>query len=263
MTDISNVVESKTEDHQLEPKKADLGMRIGAFIIDHIIIVVVLLAPFLIFIFRNTQDDPAKIFRMFPILMVVAFFVYCLKDCVNGASIGKRVMGLAVRNSLDISVTPPISKLFVRNILTFIWPIEFLVIICSANKTKIGDKIAHTDVFRSERKVKISIIIITVVLAISIFVISLFMGISSIFKNDDSYKMAVSYIENNTEIITLIGEVQNYGFIPSGSLNYSGGYGQAVYSIKVIGSKNTIYVHVQMEKKPNKDWEITYFDYEN
>ena len=26
---------------------------------------------------------------------------------------------------------------------------------------------------------------------------------------------------------------------PTGSLNYSGGYGKALYSIKVIGSKNT------------------------
>ncbi len=44
-------------------------------------------------------------------------------------------------------------------------------------------------------------------------------------------------------------------------LNYSGGYGQALYSIKVIGSKNTAYVHIKMEKKLDKDWEIVYLDY--
>lgn len=51
--------------------------------------------------------------------------------------------------------------------------------------------------------------------------------------------------------------------MPSGSLQYSGNYGQAFYTIKVVGSKNTTYVHMKMEKKPEEDWEITNFDYRN
>jgi len=51
--------------------------------------------------------------------------------------------------------------------------------------------------------------------------------------------------------------------MPSGSLSYYGSEGQASYTIKVIGKKQTIYVHVEMEKKPDADWEITDYDYDD
>ncbi len=63
------------------------------------------------------------------------------------------------------------------------------------------------------------------------------------------------------EVTDIVGNIEGYGYMPNGSLNYSGGYGQTFYSIKVIGSKNTAHVHIELEKKLNKDWEIAYFDY--
>ena len=267
MFTTNNVDKWSPEDYQLKPEKANIGMRIIAFFIDQIIITTILFVPFIIFAFQNAQNDPAKLFLMIPILMVAIFLFLCLKDCVHGASIGKRALGLAVRNSQNASEVPSIPKLFLRNILMFICQIEFLVLVCSADKTKLGDKLARTDVFCVGKKVRISIIIITFVLAISIFVGSLLFSISSAFKNDSSYKMAVNYIESNPEIINLIGEVQNYGFMPTGSLNYRVNNGQkyshAAYTIKVIGSKDTTYVYIQMEKKTDKDWEIIYFDYKD
>lgn len=261
MADFDDMLTNYDGDNQLEFEKANVGMRIGAFIIDHIMIVTVLVCPFILFIFSNIQKDPISAITMFPAFMVVAFLSYCLKDMINGASLGKRALGLAVRNSANTSEIPSVPKLFLRNILTFIWPVEFFVLVCSAKKRKPGDQMAGTDVYRLTRKPKIAIIVITVILAITIFVGSLVVGIASILKNDSSYKTAVSYIEVNPEITNYVGEIKGYGYIPSGSLNYSGNYGQALYTIKVIGSKNTIYVHMEMEKKPEKDWEITYFDY--
>lgn len=260
MDDFDDIATINDGASQVELKIAGIEMRIGAFIIDHIIIVSVLVCPSIIFLFNHIQSDTAEAWTMFPVLMLMAFLVYCLKDIINGASLGKRALGLTVRSNLDTSEVPSVPKLFLRNILTFVWPIEFLVLLCGAKKTKLGDQIAGTNVYMAYKKPKIAIIVVSAILAIAIFATSLLFGISSIFKNDDSYKMAVSYIEASPEVTNIVGNIESYGYIPNGSLNYSGGYGQALYSIKVIGSKDTAYVHIEMEKKLNKDWEIVYFD---
>ncbi len=49
--------------------------------------------------------------------------------------------------------------------------------------------------------------------------------------------------------------------MPNGNLKYSGEYGQAIYSIKVIGSKSTIRVQVELVKKPENEWEIIKYYY--
>lgn len=261
MDNFDDIATNNNGTSQEKLETAGIGMRIGAFIIDHFIIVAVLVCPSILFTFSHIQSDPAKAWTMFPVLMLMAFLVYFLKDIINGASLGKRALGLTVRSNLDTSEVPSVPKLFLRNILTFVWPIEFLVLICGAKKTKLGDQIAGTNVYRVSKKPKLVIIVVSAILATAIFTASLFFGISSIFKNDDSYKMAVSYINASPEISSIVGNIEGFGYMPAGSLNYSGGHGQAVYSIKVIGSKNTVYVHIKMEKKLNKDWEIVYFDY--
>lgn len=129
-------------------------------------------------------------------------------------------------------------------------------------KRKLGDQMAGTDVYRLRKKPKVAIIVTSAILVITVFATSLIFGISLLFKNDGSYKTAVSYIESNQELVNFVGEIQGYGFMPSGSLHYSGKYGQAFYTIKVIGTQNTTYVYIELEKKPDKNWEINYFDCE-
>ncbi|MGC6176096.1 RDD family protein [Lacrimispora sp. 38-1] len=261
MDNFDDIVRNNDGASQVELELAGTGIRIGAFIIDHIIIVAFFVCPSIIFMFNHIQSDPAKAWSIFPVLMLMSFLVYFLKDIINGASLGKRVLGLTVRSNLDTSKVPSVPRLFLRNILTFVWPIEFLVLVCGAKKTKLGDQIAGTNVYRVSKKFPIANIIVSAILAMAILATSLFFIISSIFKNDDSYKMAVSYIEASPEVTDIVGNIEGYGYMPNGSLNYSGGYGQAFYSIKVIGSKNTAHVQIELEKKLNKDWEIVYFDY--
>lgn len=261
MSNFNQLETNNYESGQIEIEIAGIGMRIGAFIIDHLIIVGVLVYPLILFLFSHIQSNPAKEWTMFPVLMLIAFFVYCIKDIIKGKSLGKRAMGLAVRSSVDTSDIPSVSKLFLRNILTFAWPIEFLVLICGEKKMKLGDQIAGTNVYRVSKKPPIVIIVVPVILTIIFFATSLLVGISLIFKNDDSYKTAVSYIESSPEVTNIVGNIEGYGYMPSGSLTYSGDYGKALYSIKVIGSENTAHVHIKLEKKINKDWEIVYLDF--
>lgn len=260
--DNSHQIETNNQEAgQVALEVAGIEMRIGAFIIDHLIIVAVLLYPSMLFMFSHFQSDPAKAWTMFPVLMLMAFLVYCIKDMMNGKSLGKRALGLAVRSNVDTSDIPSVPKLLLRNILTFVWPIEFLVLVCSAKKTKLGDQIAGTNVYRVSKRPPIVIIAVPAILTIVIFATSLIIGISSIIKNDDSYKMAVSYIEASPEVTNIVGNIEGYGYLPNGSLTYFGSHGKALYSIKVIGSESTAYVHIKLEKELNKDWEIVNLDY--
>ncbi|MDR2546647.1 MAG: RDD family protein [Lachnospiraceae bacterium] len=255
---VSNCYERK----QSELVKADIGFRIGAFIIDHILILVFLLLPFMFFYFRNVSNEPPKILSTFTIVMLVAFFVYCLKDIVKGQSPGKYMLGIAVRNRHNPSERPLIHKLLIRNIFTFIWPMEFLVLLCSENKTKIGDSIVGTDVYRVSNKVKIPLIIATIALVGITFIGAMVFGIAKIIKSDQPYVIAVNHIEMSPEIINTIGEIKGYGLIPSGNVVYSSdGSAEANYIIKVFGMKSTTHVQVQLERKPNREWEIIYFNF--
>lgn len=213
----------------------------------------------------SIQNNFAKMSTRLPALILVAFVVYCSKDVINGASIGKRIFGLAVRNSRNSTETPSVPKLFLRNTLTFIWPIEFLILVFSEEKTKIGDRIAVTDVYRLTKKSKKFVSIITAILIFTLFVTSILFGVTSIIKNDSSYKTAVNYIESDQDIIDYVGEIQGFGFFLSGGLNsYSENgnrYGAAYYRIKVIGTKKIIHIYIGMSKEPDKDWEITSINY--
>ena len=259
--DNSHQIETNNhETGQVELEVAGIGMRIGAFIIDYFIIVAVLVYPSILFVFSHIQSDPAKARTMFPVLMLMAFLVYCIKDIINGKSLGKRALGLTIRDNSNTSDIPSVPKLLLRNILTFVWPIEFLVLVCGAKKTKLGDQIAGTNVYRVSKKLPVVIIVVPAILTIVIFTTSLLIGISSIIKNDDSYKMAVSYIEVSPEVRNIVGNIEGYG-LPNGSLTYSGSHGKAFYSIKVIGSEDTAYVHIKLEKELNKNWKIVQLNY--
>jgi hypothetical protein len=139
-----------------------------AFIIDHIIITIIVVMPAsrLESLFEGAQ---------FFVILAVAFILCAIKDIVKGQSPGKFILGIAVRNQNDTSEMPSVAKLFLRNIFCFLWPIDFLILVFS--KTKIGDKITGTDVYRLSKKPSI-FIRLAIVFAIPILLV-LFMLFSS------------------------------------------------------------------------------------
>jgi len=119
--------------------KAGFEKRFGAFFMDQVIISMLLAIIFL----------PLEIVRghttTYPLTMLTFFIAHCLKDIMNGASIGKRLLKLEVRCTDNPNFTPSWDKLIIRNLLTIIWPLEFIVLLVS--KRKIGDRLAKTDVY--------------------------------------------------------------------------------------------------------------------
>jgi len=242
-------------------RKAGFGKRLVAFLIDHIILSIVSVFGLLFFSWELFIDDPGRLFVVFPIFMLVAFFLYCFKDIVGGASIGKRAMGLIVRNVDDTETKPSMTKLFLRNILSFLWPLELLMILCSKDKRKIGDNLAGTDVYSVSRKIRAASIVIIALLSFIVFIASLVFGTTAIMRNDDSFRTAISYIEASEEIRDIIGDVTGHGFFVQGGISVSGGRGSANFLIRVIGEKGDMPVAVWLERSPGTDWEIVNISY--
>ena len=241
-------------DNTLE--KAPLIHRVVAFLVDYIVLGAVLAVPFVIFVLRDIDADPARIFAMFPIFMLVVFIVYALRHIVNGQSYGKYMLGIGVRDSDDTAEVPSIPRLFTRNIFIFIWPIEFLVLACGSSRTKLGDRLAGTNVYRVSSKPKLLMMIVPIILIVAIFVSSLVFGIMFTIRNHSAYQTALDYIETNPRIIELVGDIESFGFFPNGSISTSGGHGQADFTIRVNGSDRTAHVHVRLIREPLEDWEV-------
>lgn len=282
--------------HQFLFRKASIGQRLGAFLIDCCIFSFVFVFVFLFAMFGtltadNNYEPPILIFIF---ALVLIFIVYGFRDIVKGQSIGKRVLGIGIRDIYDNFAVPPTSRLFLRQIFSFLWMVEFLVLVFSSENRKIGDKIAGTGVYNlreyenfvqcskrmeymkqtqnpehmqnaeshphieqyKPQKAKIVKIIIGVVLAVVIFVSALVFGITSIFRNHPAYHLATDSIRTNSEIIALIGEIESFGFMPSGSVSTSPGRGDADFNIRARGVHGEVRVFVELQMRDGGDWEI-------
>ena len=165
---MENFAESQVDEQHIQPimETASTGRRFWAFIIDHIIITIIVLVPSFMF-------GPINFFG----IMLAASFLYAIKDIVKGRSPGKFVLGIAVRNQADASETPSAAKLFLRNVLSFLWPVEFIVLLSS--KTKIGDKLAKTNVYRLPKKMKPIIKLAIVLACVAPLILLMQLGIGS------------------------------------------------------------------------------------
>jgi hypothetical protein len=193
------------------------------------------------------------------VMMLTAFILYCCKDIVNGRSIGKRIFGLAVRD--DNNNVPTFSKLIIRNLFTFLWPVELILIVASKQKKKIGDRLVNTDVFLVKNNKGIVGIILSIVSLFGFFICILIFGIIQIIKQDESYKVATEYIKTSSDVRNIVGNEISFGYFPMGGIQYENGYGTSELTIKVKGSKDSISVHIVLQKRPDSNWIIESVDF--
>lgn len=245
-------------------EKAGLHLRIIAFLIDHFIIVAIAFIPFFLS-FNKVIDDTESIFSFALKIVLIAFLLYLIKDSILGISIGKWFMGIKVREKEDYHKVPGVFRLLVRNIFTFLWLIELIVLVASKDQRKLGDKLAKTEVVKETKNrnmtVRIILIILIAILFITIFITSIIFGTINIVKSSDGYHKAIDYIEGNQMIQQETGEILDYGRFPLGGISIENGYGNANFDIKVIGKKETVIVHISLTKNPGEEWKIVNVNY--
>jgi uncharacterized RDD family membrane protein YckC len=232
--------------------------RIAAFIIDHFTMTFLIVGFVFLSLGTDFMDEnnfSNLMTKMLPTLLV-GFLLYFAKDSIKGVSPGKWVMGIMVRNENSPSEVPSFGKLFIRNLFLIIWPIEFIVLASSQEKKRLGDKVAKAIVVKNPNKpTKLPRILALVGIGIAFFTFT-FLFAGSAMKSSDVYKVAISEIEQNEEIISEIGGIKDYGMMPTGSVNISNGYGEAQLEIKVIGNEKDINVGVYLTKEPNGKWKL-------
>ncbi|GMQ57238.1 hypothetical protein AN1V17_16330 [Vallitalea sediminicola] len=235
-------------------ERASFKRRFLAFMIDHLIIVL------LVFLIGFTDYDVNNVYNNIVKIIVIAFCLYLLKDCFKGISLGKLLMGLKVKNVEDLQ-TPGVIKLIIRNLFTFIWPIELICIIAGKSRRKLGDLLTNTDVYCFKKKLNKRVIIIAGIVGFFIFITSCTLFSLMMIKNDASYIEAINYIENSQEIIGIVGDIKEFDTIPNGGVSITNGEENAHYIISVKGYNDTMKVNVQLVKERNSEWKVTEISY--
>ncbi|MBO9151601.1 RDD family protein [Chitinophaga sp. GCM10012297] len=165
---MTNVTVSK----QIRP-----GSRLGAMLLDHIIMVTILMffsIPGMISGFANTfkitheQAGPQFMGGPWEYLSMLGIALYLCKDCINGRSIAKRILSLQVVDNLTGQAASPV-KCLVRNLFIVLWPIEVLVALANTGR-RLGDRVAGTrlvvfETTNERPKVNIGQVLISVVIA--------------------------------------------------------------------------------------------------
>ena len=231
--------------------------RIFAFTVDHIMFCALAGFAGLAAMGQNIESHTQESFGRMMYVVVLMFLAYFMKDCIGGASPGKRLMGLRVRDESNHQITPKFWSLFVRNLFIAIWPVEFIVLATSKDKQRIGDRIAKTIVIRDEAKVRSAPIVVAVGLgAAVVFVVTLFFGTITILKQSDAYRVATQEIRSNFDITEITGTVRSFGAFPTGSIEILNGRGKAEFDITVEGDLSTAEVYVRLSKEPEQEWVV-------
>lgn len=231
--------------------------RIVAFLIDHFVMTFLMVSIVFIALGQNFMDN-ANMDNMQSILlcvMIPGFLLYFAKDSIHGISFGKWILGIMIKNDFD-NETPTFIKLFIRNLLIVIWPIEFIVLAASSDKKRLGDKLAKTKVLKNPNKPKRLLRISALILLGACFFLFTYNTAGNAMKNSEAYKTAIETLESDENIIESTGGIIGYGNMPKGNINITNGHGIAELQIKVKGNTNDIDVFVFLEKEPGGEWEI-------
>jgi uncharacterized RDD family membrane protein YckC len=232
--------------------------RIAAFIIDHftftfLIVGIVFLSLGTDFMDENNLNNLTT--KMLP-TMIIGLVLYFAKDSIKGISPGKWIMGIMVRNENNPAEVPSFGRLLIRNLFLIIWPIEFIVLASSQEKKRLGDKTAKAIVVKNPNKpTKLPRVLALVGVGIAFFTFT-FLFAGSAMKNSDAYKVAISEIEQNAEIISETGGIIGYGMMSTGNVSISNGNGQAQLEIKVLGNEKDLNIGVYLTKEPNGEWKL-------
>jgi uncharacterized RDD family membrane protein YckC len=236
--------------------KSSRKRRIAAFIIDHFVMTFLIVSIVFVALGSNFMDEnnPSKMMVTMLAVMIPGFVLYFAKDSLKGVSVGKWIMGIMVRDENNQNEIPSIGRLFLRNLFIIIWPVEIIMLATNDKKKRLGDKVAKTVVVKNPNKpTKLPRILALVGVGIVFFVFAFFTA-GNAMKNSDAYKIAVSEIEKNEQILTETGGIKGYGSMPTGNISISNGQGQAQLEIKVLGNTKDMNISVYLEKEPNGQW---------
>ncbi|NIK69526.1 putative RDD family membrane protein YckC [Paenibacillus sp. BK720] len=125
--------------------------RLLAFFIDYILVLLIFVPISILINLNSTEENSNRPFEIFYPLLFLVLFVFYNRDLIDGRSIGKRIVGIGVRDQSNVQHTPGIIRLFFRNVPLILWPLELLFFIITGRR--LGDRLLKTKVVELKKKV--------------------------------------------------------------------------------------------------------------
>lgn len=238
---------------------ASTTRRLFAFLIDHFIILIICIGGF--FVISNPfAEGSAPFGASVSIFGVLIGFLYVFRDVVGGASVGKRFLGLKIVDSNAPDVHVDVLRLGLRNLLLPLWPIEFIVLVFSAQNRRLGDMLVRTRVVYQPKSATKKFRLSVAGFLIGAFCIT-FLATAANVRATPAYQLMSNHVFNDESLVSEIGEVVSVGRFPSFSLRYSATESVAIISFDVTGEEGTVTARGFLRKQDDSDWIIDRVEY--
>jgi len=129
---------------------APIWKRVIAGCIDYLFIWLLLLMPLKLLLFGDIDNeiDFARTrigaFSLQLRLVAVWLFPFCLRDLFGGRGLGKWLVGIRVVDAADLSSTPSVGRLLLRNVTIWISPVGLFSAHMHPDRMRFGDRLAGT-----------------------------------------------------------------------------------------------------------------------
>jgi len=135
----------------IDNRQINVGTRLGAMLLDHVLMTIIALVFFLPAItsgfsdvFKVSHEQASFNLMGGPMryIGIFGFALYFCKDIINGRSIAKRILKLQVVDNATGQAANPL-QCFIRNLLCVLWPVEVIVAMANTSR-RLGDRLAGT-----------------------------------------------------------------------------------------------------------------------
>lgn len=116
----------------------------------------------------------------------------------------------------------------------------------------------------STRKIVLILLGIAAVLALIVVLFAggiVWFAFSTIGKSEAA-DTARTYLRNNEKLKQDIGNVKDFGWLVTGSINVANQNGDATLKLKVYGERKTVHATVELMYRNNRAWRVTGAHYE-
>jgi len=229
-----------------------------AFFIDEFIMISLIFSIISMLLETNLIDEnnPEKMILTVLFVIILGGIIFFTKDSFKGISVGKWMIGIMIRDENSQNEIPSFGRLFLRNIFILIAPIESIIMANNDQNKRLGDKVAKTLVVDNPNNPPLIPRISAAIGIGVVFFAFIFLNIISAIKNSDVYKLGISEIEKNEQIIAETGGIKGYGMMPTGRIDIINGHGQAQLEIKVLGNIKDLNVGLYLVKEVNESWKL-------
>ncbi len=237
--------------------KASKTRRCIAFLIDQLFFSFLMAIGMALFTEPNLIDneDMNSVNKNILILMSPLLILFFSKESIQGISFGKWVMGIMVRTEASHEI-PSKGKLLLRNLFLVISPLEFLTLISSKNKQRLGDKVTQTVVLNNPKKIALYKRIIGLIILFSLTYVLSTISINKTIRSSKAYEVTSEYIEKNEKIAEKFGDILKYESTSRSQIKIRNNYGNASIEVHIEGTKHTETIRFFLKKEPKGKWVV-------